>query len=93
MFSKPYMASGRHEVLAGNGCFIIKCATKSIMAEAIAKRISAITIGCASNKPILVAVEAEAHRIANRIPALTHLRFLLTSPIKASEGIRYLEHG
>jgi hypothetical protein len=63
------------------------------MADAIAKRISAITRGCASKRPILVAVEAEAHRMANKIPAPTQLTFLLTFHIKGSEGIRYLEHG
>src|SRR5690606_40733345 len=38
---------------------------------AIAKRLSAITNGCADSKPILVAVDADPQRIANTSPAIT----------------------
>jgi len=44
----------------------------SITIAAIANLTSAITKGCASAKPILVAVDADAHSIANNIPADTH---------------------
>jgi len=35
----------------------------------IKKRVTAITNGCADVNPIFVAAEADAHRIAKRIPA------------------------
>jgi len=43
------------------------------MAEAIAKRTTAITKGCATVRPILVAVEAEAQRAANNVPVSSQL--------------------
>ena len=41
--------------------------------EAIINLTSAITKGCASAKPILVAVDADAHNRANNIPAPIHV--------------------
>lgn len=38
------------------------------MTEATPKRLTATTNGCASFSAILVAVDAEAHNIANKIP-------------------------
>ncbi|MEO6681207.1 MAG: hypothetical protein ABIN48_00135 [Ginsengibacter sp.] len=43
----------------------------------IAKRICAITSGCATSRANLVAVEAEAQRMAKIIPAPTHLNCML----------------
>ncbi|MEO7317228.1 MAG: hypothetical protein ABIW47_18705 [Ginsengibacter sp.] len=47
------------------------------MLPPIANLICAITNGWATFKPILVAVEADAQRMANNIPAPTHLNCLL----------------
>jgi len=44
-----------------------------MIAEATPKRTTAIINGCAMARPILVAVDAEAHNTANNIPAAIHL--------------------
>jgi hypothetical protein len=45
----------------------------NIIAAATPKRTTAITKGWADNKPILVAVEADAHKMAKDIPATGHV--------------------
>ena len=57
------------------------------MNEARAKRTSAITKGCATARPILVAVEADAHRIANNVPAINQLKFFFRCGIRFCEDI------
>lgn len=46
------------------------------MTEATPKRLTATTNGCASLSAILVAVEAEAHKMANNKPAKNQDSFL-----------------
>lgn len=46
------------------------------MNPAIKKRVTAIIKGCALCKPILVAADADAHRIAKQIPAVSSLILL-----------------
>jgi hypothetical protein len=45
----------------------------------------AITKGCATVRPILVAVDAEAHNMANKIPAPIHLYSLLMVTVFVSK--------
>ena len=47
------------------------------MNPATANLTCAITKGCATSNAILVAVEAEAHKMANKIPATAHFNCLL----------------
>ena len=44
------------------------------MMLAIKKRVTAITKGWADCKPILVAAEAEDHKMAKQIPAISSLK-------------------
>ncbi len=44
-----------------------------MMIPAMANRICAITKGCATANPVLVAVAAEDHNSANKTPAPIHL--------------------
>ena len=55
-----------------------------MIAAAIPKRITASTKGCADKRPILVAVEAEAHKIAKEIPAIGHVYLFCVIGIKGS---------
>ena len=54
----------------------------SMIIPAKKKRITAITNGCAYCKPILVVTEADGHKRANKIPAISNLIFLLKDIFK-----------
>ena len=74
MLSRPYTASCFHSCFSGKRFFNTACEIKSIMMLAIKKRVTAITKGWADSKPILVAAEAEDHKMAKQMPAISSLK-------------------
>ena len=79
------MANCFHSLPEGKRCFNIKCAVTNIMKEAVIKRTSAITNGCAKASPIFVAAEADDHKTANTDPAISHLRLSFTLNIEPTK--------
>lgn len=68
---------GHQYFLGGSGFFKIICVRNNIRIPATANRTWAMTKGCATCSPNLVAVDADAQRIAKTTPALIHFISLI----------------
>ena len=66
---------GRHSSFAGNRLPNRTWEINNRINPATKKRAEAITKGCAEDKPNLVAVEAEDHKIENTNPAISNFQW------------------